>query len=631
MMNLKRIFTRINLPALAAALAGLVSCSLIYDDIDPAACSSMQPVQLAVHMNAMVHTKADVAKITEMGDGEDRFRGIDRIILIPFAKSGDGVVASTDAPVSYPLLFGGFQTLSQASSAHLYDSYTEFPLKTNAMLAYGIAKQESGSKKVNGSLVQGFADTYMAAKAAEIQFTPDVMLPSSGTPKAAKDLADILTAVVCDVSYTHPEAASSGTVSKEVSLLWNGSIGDPNLRDCYQQLTQEGKLIPGSRASIAALLTTLLKALKQESINADPYEFEVDGTIYLADNLTKKQMYNGLRQVIKDKLNGCSQLYVDEENATVSFKENPDKDAYIPDYPVNLGLPDGAAAVRWTPLGYVVPTQNGLDGLAPISSFCFPPSLYYRANTRIKTSVEEKETLQEAYDVESWSKILTDYYSWGTSVSTNTKSVALVDSLHFAVGMLKATVKAQSATLLDYENRTSIPVGETTFPLTGIIIGRQYPQHFDFTPIYTSDTETTQYFLYDSQIQGVNLAASSPSADFRTLVLQTPDEKSVYVSLEFQNNSGKTFYGVDGGRIFNGNKFYLVGKLDVPPEYDENGNKRKSDSVFLQDHVTTVNFVVPSLANAYSAIPDMGIPQLALGVLAQVNWELSTPTIISLE
>ena len=93
---------------MALSSAGVVSCSLIYDDIDPAACSSMQPVQLAVHMNAMVHTKADVAKITEMGDGEDRFRGIDRIILIPFAKSGDGVVASTDAPVSYPLLFGGF-------------------------------------------------------------------------------------------------------------------------------------------------------------------------------------------------------------------------------------------------------------------------------------------------------------------------------------------------------------------------------------------------------------------------------------------------------------------------------------------------------------------------------------------
>ena len=84
------------------------------------------------------------------------------------------------------------------------------------------------------------------------------------------------------------------------------------------------------------------------------------------------------------------------------------------------------------------------------------------------------------------------------------------------------------------------------------------------------------------------------------------------------------------GKILPGHKFYLVGKLEVP-EYNPDDPKTYFRSVFIQDHITSVNFVIPSLENAHSAVPDMGLPQLALGVQIESNWNLSYPETVILK
>ncbi len=76
-----------------------------------------------------------------------------------------------------------------------------------------------------------------------------------------------------------------------------------------------------------------------------------------------------------------------------------------------------------------------------------------------------------------------------------------------------------------------------------------------------------------------------------------------------------------------GRKFYMVGKMELPTD----PQKRKFEQVFVQDHVTNLNCTIYSLAGAYNAVPNLGIPQLVIGVQTQVNWEMSSPTTVIFE
>ena len=595
---------------------------------------SLQPVSLSLAVGSAPGTKADIGVITEMA-ATPVFRGMEAVRMVPFGKpaSGDKVTASS-VPLAYPLELPSITSLGANNHAVLFGQRYEIPLGTASVLAYGRATREAGSsavmtKQKNGSLVEVGFDG-LASSAGDLRFHPDVMFSSTtAIPEAATTIAGTLTAIVKDVKFAIDAYYGSDGRFKRITIPWDANVGDANLKDCYEQLTAEGRLLPGSGANVGALLTTLYKALQMQSISTAQLKLEVDGVSYDAkyetgDPILYRDIYNGLRDEILKRItvNCVDALYVDEVTPSVYFR-----DEKVRGYPENMGLPSGAACVRWSPTGYVVPLQNGLDGIAAMSDYCFPPALYYITNTSIKASDQE---VTGAYNPDNdWSQIL-GHYSYGTTVTSNILSVALKEPMQFAVGMLSATVQAEKKDLLDNKLR-QITLSANTFPLTGIIIGRQYPQRFDFTPIYS---ESRQYYLYDNQVSGISLTESE-SASFSSLVFQTPDEKSVYVCLEFENNSNKTFYGVEDGRIFPGHKFYLVGVLDVPPPTfkDGNGNtvKRKTDSVFKQDYCTSAHFTVQSLKNAYSTIPDMGIPQLAIGVLAQTNWIMSQPVDIFLD
>ena len=308
---------------------------------------------------------------------------------------------------------------------------------------------------------------------------------------------------------------------------------------------------------------------------------------------------------------------MDEDNQTVSFIDDN-----VRVYPENLGLPSGCAVLRWTPTGFVVPQLEGVEGMAPMTRYCFPPSLYYYANTTIRTS--GSEDIRDSYTSKGyteWSQVLADY-TLGTEVTGNTNSIALVTPLRYAVGMMEATVKANTMRLQDNDGlvETTVEAVGHNLPVTGVVLGSQYALNYDFTPKYTDDGE---YFLFDNQTPGVYLTTAD-SSPINTLSLQTPDGNDVYFCLELLNNTDETFYGADG-RILPGRKFYLVGKLSMPAP------PRAFNSVFVQDHVTTVSCTIYSLDGAYNAIPDLGLPQLILGVQTQINWKMATPTTLLLE
>ena len=213
-------------------------------------------------------------------------------------------------------------------------------------------------------------------------------------------------------------------------------------------------------------------------------------------------------------------------------------------------------------------------------------------------------------------------------VSTSTTAVAIKEPLQYGVAHVKIILKRTSESLKDADG-TSIPVGSTNFPLTGVVIGGQLPVGFDFTPTtaYPVYSEADMKFIYDNQMpEGLYLSAAGDATEAKainTLALQTYDNKKVPVALEFTNNSGVDFRGL-GGDIQNGTKFYLVGEID--PEQVKNDPRTEiRDRVFTQDYTTTLNIKVTSLEKAYNVVPNLLSPRLEMGLILEPKWVGTTP------
>ena len=583
---------------------------------------------LSVHLALAIRpadsgTKASVSDITEIQETPE-FRGLTDIKLISFLKPG--VIEGTDRANARPLNLPGFVDMSPYTTSHLYSSGIDawIPTGTSSMLLYGRAPSQDGDAEAlhrYGSLdLTGFDIGDSKPSAASFGFAPRVMFSGQTTPESAEFIRHTLSDIV--LGNTTNLQCTYGPTHKHITVNvgWNEKIEDAALRELFLQITNEGAVVSGSGPLVEAMLTSLYRTLSNyQSYNQNVYEVAENGIYYeveknsSGDKLLYKDIYNTLRDVLLIKIRNYQGLVVNENDLSVCFTNEAARD-----YPENMGLPSGCASLRWTASGFIIPEMGGVEGLAPMDRYCFPPSLYYYTNTTIRTS--KKDNIQESYATgTSWANILADY-ELGTSVSSNTRSIALVEPAHFGVGIIKVMVKAARSWLQDNDGLVETTVSATgeNLQVTGVIVGGQYAQTFEFTPKEDED----EYFLYDNQVPGVFLTTDE-SAPVHTLSLQTPDDKDCYFCLELQNNTGETFYGADG-RILPGRKFYLVGKLELP-------TPRSFDSVVVKGHVTVVNCIIYSLDGAYNCVPDIGRPQLVLGVKTQVDWTMSTPTTVMLE
>ena len=615
------------------ALTAFLSCSR--DSVPDN--GSLKQVDLALSVGSInAATKADITNITELDVTSPAFRGMTDVHLIAFEKAGQ--IQSSDVALSGVLDLNGVPSITPKVQAYLYASGIDawLPTGTASMLMYGRAPGE-GTDAVTrhqyGALKEiGFHEGSSRPAASSLGFEPYMMF-SGDTPKEAKAIATTLNGILIGRPYSIT-AYYNGGHSKIISVNWNENIGEKNLRQAFQQIVNDGNLIPGSGPMVEALLTDLYHFLSSyESYNTNVYEVEVNGVYYEASNkdgtpILYKDLYNGLRAEVLGRFQDLDD-YLEE----IDSEEDPSettikfKDEAVRNYPETVGLPSGCAVIRWTPAGFVVPQFEGVEGMAPMTSYCFPPALYYYTNTTIKTSKDDniRDFYDEAKDYTKWSQVL-EHYKLGTEITSSTTSIALVNPLHFGVALMGAKVKASRRYLPDNDDlaETLVDASGDHLPVTGVILGSQYAQRFDFTPIYSDDGEC---FLYDNQISGIYLTtdeSAATSGPFYTLSLQTPDDKDVYFCLEFENKTGTTFYGADG-RILPDRKFYMVGKLSMPSA------PRTVNSVFVQDHLTSVTCTIHSMEGAYNSVPDLGIPQLVIGVQTQVNWKLSTPVTLPLE
>lgn len=604
--------------------------------------TALQEVSLGMSLGTMdaAQTKASTAYFTEMDTENPEFRGMTDVMMVPFSVTRSVVAGDQSLSSSVPI--GSYTELYTETPASLFTPFLEahFPRGTSSLLVYGRAPGEANSikeKHQNGSLIpQGFSGG--EAPASSLGFALDVMYSKDGASAAAaaaNRIKEAMNSVMLgatsqtimyygsDIQYTH-------------NLNWNENVGDRDLREAYMQITNDGGVIPGSGPLVEAMLTNLYQLLlNHESHNTNVFEVEVDGIPYPAHfadgtDVLYKDIYANLRDNLIKRFSN-EHLVIKTADHSIQLANAADRN-----FPEDMGLPSGCAVLRWTGTGFEVPISEGVEGIAPMDRYCYPPALYYYANTTLKTTDNPeiiKSYKEKGY--QEWAQVLGDY-KLGASITGDVTGVALVEPLNYAVGTMVATVQASRLYLQDNDDlpETTVRAEGKNLPVMGVILGRQYAQNFDFTPKYT---ENGEYFLYDNEIPGVYLTTSA-SEPIRTFSLQTPEtteqnpeRADVYFTLEFLNNTDQTFFGADG-RVLPGRKFYMVGKLELPRDATERQVGGETlNSVFVKDHITKVTCTINSLAGAYNAIPDLGKAQLVVGIQTKVNWTLATPTTLLLE
>ena len=632
---------------LLTALLASGACSVRNDVQAPEAA---QPQSFSLGVGAgTANTKADSEVITEMlsSYADPHFRGLSHVRVIPFF-TGLGVrVRPTDQANGFSRLFPDILNVAtdvqvyngnhfhdgllDGNHAHYYHGGNAlFSSGTTAMLAYARATEpelpeetlpQRAHKQLYGSLIEkgwtGEDGSY--PKPTDIGFSPEDIYGSDITAVASQ-MASLLTEVAStSVSvhyYYHIYGTGQDWAEDNASAVWTDENLDcPELRQAFQDFVsivgEERRLIPGAYVNLLCRLNSLKVFLDNFTCEDETVIMHEDKEAYLSytEKLKKGYVNNALRDKLKENVQTC----IDD---LASYSQ----------YPQAYSIPSGASFLRWNGAAFEA-VPEALDGWVPATQYCYMPALYYYSNSAVSTSYSSDIYEQYSPD-KTWGDIVA-LHTGGKIVTKDTRVVVLDDPLQFACGMLVATVQATGESLHDSGNVKQLPLTgdySESFPVKGLVIGGQYEQHFDFTPVTDDAGEEVllEKYMYDANIPGVYV--NTAQSTFRTLALPTPLERDVYFYLELQNDSGEDFNGADGV-IPAGSRFYLAGIIPAPSQEDIAAGVNR---VFMRDCFTQLTCKVASLENAYLCIPQMGNPELQLGVQVKTNWFFSSSSYVVL-
>ena len=484
------------------------------------------------------------------------FRGLKSLLVIPFTTTGAEQVTANDVPLISTV--SGDNTNKVDNKSYYYFNHCYLMRGTNRVLVYGESADIEGKTTPN---LNGKLETTLV----------DRMLPSDIT----FNLASIRTTTV-----VHDDAQALASYMTAIANTdgWS-TTDDAQLKGLYLDFIHAESEGTGLMAGSAAHVKAFVAALKTQL------------------------------QAIGGDLSNAIIANIDD-NSTIESNT----------YPTSIGLPDGAAALRWTGSAFSVRTETTpLDNINGITRWAYPAELWYYANSGIHTSTTEVP--KTTYGNYEWSYLLSTYYQGGPTIVSETQSAAVGEPLQYGVGRLQITLNKITGTLSDAKGDNVTYLTASEFPLTAVIIGGQHTVGFDFKP-KGPQSDVDARFIYDTVVGD---ADNNGNYTVNTLVLQSYDNEKVPVILEFQNNTGHQFTGKDG-IIYPGTKFYLIAQVD-PAGLGE-GNY--ANRVFTQDYTTKMTMMVNSLKNAYSCMPDLLEPRLEIGVEVTTSWIQSTTTTVIL-
>ena len=487
---------------------------------------------------------------------EPEFQGMDLLVAIPYHTNGVNVTASDNPLID--LVGADEDNKTKEYETEKYNTYyvdrCYLMTGTDRMLVYGKAKKSTPANPAKDGKLSDLPT--IRKKTADIQFSLSSIRESTEPSSDATALANYMT------SIANTEGWSTTT--------------DPTLKSYYLDFIRMGSEGTGLMSGAAANIKAFVAALKA--------------------------LLTGRDDVV-------STAIVNKIDAT-NISDNT--------YPRSIGLPDGAAVIRWTGNKFEVrTTTTTLDNINGINRYTYPAELMFFADSPIRTSAEEVAITVYQGNTKTWNAFLDTYYTGSNAVNTNTKAVAVENPIQFGVAKLDLTLTGMSATLRDAKNEVVTNASMTTMPLTGVIIGGQHTVGFNMKP-QGEQTDVDGRFIYDTNIIDGNKTS--------TLVLQSYDNEKVPVILEFENNTGDAFTGKDG-TVYPGARFYLIGMIDPA---DGQGTGDCAGRVFTQDYTTTMSMSVVSLAKAYTSMPDLLAPRLEIGVQVVTKWVQATTTNVEL-
>ena len=491
------------------------------------------------------------------------FSEMEQLVAIPYRTNGS-TVSANDAPLIDLVLADEKHNHVESHNTYYVNSY-QLMTGTDRMLVYGKAKPAHDAPTYNPTVHGKLSDLPTTRKkTADIQFSLASIRESTEAHDDAQALADYMTAIANTEGWSKTD--------------------DPTLKSYYLDFIRIGSegagLMSGAAANIKAFVAALKALLKGRS--------------------------DALSTAIKENI---------DANSTIASNT----------YPRSIGLPDGAAAIRWTGSHFEVKTTTTqLDNINGINRYTYPAELMFFVDSPIRTSADEvSKEIYESTD-KLWSAFLDTYYKGPTTVTTNTKAVAVENPIQYGVAKLDLTLTSMSTPLKDAKNEVVTNANMSTMPLTGVIIGGQHTVGFNMKP-QGEQTDVDGRFIYETTIDNSNLATQGYKTS--TLVLQSYDNEKVPVILEFENKTEHAFTGKDG-TVYPGARFYLIALID-PVDKKEAG-KDYTNRVFTQDYTTTMSMSVASLANAYTCMPDLLAPRLEIGVQVVTKWIQATTTNVEL-
>ena len=509
-------------------------------------------ISLAMSFGNVLPSTKMTTDITQSGG---TFRGIERMYIVPFQTENAGVVAQGDSrlgDMNVHLSSTGIARsgLVENNNSHLFGTAT-VPTGMNRVLAYGKAPD------VGESATREEKHRYGV-------LTPSGVEDPSSSDDISFSLEQILGTDVQEVS----SAVDGLLESLNVVMSLMGGSSNASVLNIFDAVKRENKILPCSYPALDQIRNEI-----QTQLLRIPFE-----SMDLIDEIGR----------ISQAVSSFSALLTAAGST----------------FPASYGIPQGAYGFWWNGKEFVRLISGVNISLVAPESYCYPPGLWYYANSSIKTSYDENVRTEYVAANQEWDDIL-DKYTAGDAVDILTQAVAITEPLQYGVALLELTLGTPSTEAAPLINGC---------PLTGIIIGDQKDVDFGFVP-----GAGASRYVFDSVMDGV-LKIGETGTKTYTLLLQSKQDTPVHFALEFRNDTGYT-RTCQQGDILPRTKFYIAGELEAP----------SGGSVFSRDHKTTLTVNVNSLRNAYTTVPDLHDPQLEIGLVAEMKWNQITPQSIVLD
>ena len=534
----------------------VVSCSIIDDEGYDAG----EPTELEARPVDLLVSIGDKAMKSQQASIRTRsaatFQGMEQLMAIPYHTNGEEVAVNDDPLID---IVGATEESNRVEDHNNY--YVEschLMTSTDRMLVYGKSKPSHDDQSYDPAVHGKLSDLpTIRTKTENITFSLASIRETTEAHADAIALANYMTTI----------ANTPG---------WSTTT-DPTLKSYYLDFIRMGSEGAGLMSGAAANIKAFVAALKALLTGSDE-----------------------LSTAIKNKIDAT--------------------DISSNTYPRSIGLPDGAAVIRWMGTKFEArTTTTTLDNINGINRYTYPAELVFFTDSPIRTSAEVVSQSTYQNTDKSWSAFLDEYYNGSTAVNTNTKAVAVENPLQYGVANLQVTLTGMAATLKDAKDVPVTNADMSTLPLKGIIIGGQHTVGHNMKP-RGAHTDVDGRFIYE-------IVSEDAGKSINTLVLQSYDGEKVPVILELENKTEHAFTGKDG-IVYPDTRFYLIGLID--PDDKKEAGKDYTNRVFTQDYTTTMSMSIASLANAYISMPDLLAPRLEVGVQVVTKWIQATTTNVEL-